>query len=208
MQFNNYRDPRKILSKYTPHLLLIVALIFIGSIITAFGNDDAEITKVETRKIATPTPITTEVKPSDVYFDVPLDKNIQKYIFTMCSESDTCTLDPAIVIAVIWKESDFDANAIGDNGNSLGLMQIQPRWHSDRMEKVNGLDLLDPYQNIRVGIDYLIELYSIDNDIEWVLMAYNGGPTYANSLRSQGLVSDYALDILDKAEELKANSRI
>ena len=208
MQFNNYREPRKSLSKYTPHLLLIVALIFIGSIITAFGSDDTEITKVESRKIVALTPVTTEIKIEDTYFDVPLDKNIQKYIFTMCSESDTCTLDPAIVIAVIWKESDFDVNAIGDNGNSLGLMQIQPRWHSERMEKVNGLNLLDPYQNIRVGIDYLIELYSIDNDIEWVLMAYNGGPTYANSLRSQGLVSDYALDILDKAEELKANSRI
>lgn len=215
MNFNSYRTPRKAPLfdhpfKYTAHLLLIVTLIFVGSIITAFGNDEEELTKVETRKLVNTEPITVadvETDAEDLYFDVPLDQSIQDYIITMCSECDSCDLDPAIIIAIIWKESEYNADAIGDNGNSLGLMQVQPRWHSERMEKLSAPDLLNPYQNIRVGIDYLVDLYSINENTEWVLMAYNGGPTYANNLYSKGAISKYANDILDKADELRETSR-
>lgn len=215
MNFNSYRTPRKITLfnhpfKYTAHLLLIVTLIFVGSIITAFGSDEEELTKVKPHKLVDTKPITVadvETDTKDLYFDVPLDQGIQKYIFMMCSECDSCDLDPAVITAIIWKESEFNAGAIGDNGNSLGLMQVQPRWHSERMEKLSATDLLDPYQNIRVGIDYLVELYSINDDTEWVLMAYNGGPTYANNLYNEGALSKYAIDILDKADELRKTSR-
>lgn len=214
MNFNSYRTPRKTPlfnhpSKYTACLLLIVIMIFVGSIVTAFSNDDEELANSETRKIAPPTPIVTAEAEeiNNLYFDVPLDQDIQDYILVMCAECDTCDLDPAIITAMIWKESEFDTNAISDNGNSLGLMQVQPRWHSERMEKLNATDLLDPYQNIRVGIDYLVELYSINDDIQWVLMAYNGGPTYANNLRDAGAVSTYTIDILEKADELRESSR-
>lgn len=215
MNFNSYRIPRKTPLfdrpfKYTAHLLLIVTLIFVGSIITAFGSNEEELTKVKPHKLVDTEPITVadvETDTEDLYFDVPLDQGIQKYIFAMCSECDSCDLDPAIVTAIIWKESEFNADAIGDNGNSLGLMQVQPRWHSERMEKLSAPDLLDPYQNIRVGIDYLVELYSINDDTEWVLMAYNGGPTYANNLYNEGALSKYAIDILDKADELRKTSR-
>ena len=192
------------------HLLLIVTLIFVSSIITAFGSDEEELTKAEPRKLVDTKPITVadvETDTKDLYFDVPLDQGIQKYIFMMCSECDSCDLDPAVITAIIWKESEFNAGAIGDNGNSLGLMQVQPRWHSERMEKLSATDLLDPYQNVRVGIDYLVELYSINDDTEWVLMAYNGGPTYANNLYNEGALSKYAIDILDKADELRETSR-
>ena len=215
MNFNSYRTPRKTPLfdrpfKYTAHLLLIVTLIFVGSIVTAFGSDEEEFTKAEPRKLTDTKPPIVAVETeeaNDLYFDVPLDQSIQDYILTMCSECDSYDLDPAIVTAIIWKESEFNADAIGDNGNSLGLMQVQPRWHSDRMEKLSAPDLLNPYQNIRVGIDYLVELYSINDDIEWVLMAYNGGPTYANNLYNEGAISKYAIDILDKADELREVSR-
>lgn len=214
MNFNSYRTPRKtpLFGRpftYTTLLLLVATLIFVGSIVAAFSSDEEELANSETRKIAPPTPIvTTETEVvENLYFDVPLDQDIQDYILVMCAECDTCDLDPAIITAMIWKESEFDANAVGDNGNSLGLMQVQPRWHSERMEKLNATDLLDPYQNIRVGIDYLVELYSINDDIQWVLMAYNGGPTYANNLRDAGAVSTYTIDILEKADELRESSR-
>lgn len=215
MNFNSYRTPRKTTLfnhpfKYTTHLLLIVTMIFVGSIITVFGSNEEELTKAEPRKLIDTEPITiasVEVDSENLYFDVPLDQGIQKYIFMMCSECDSCDLDPAVITAIIWKESEFNAGAIGDNGNSLGLMQVQPRWHSERMEKLSATDLLDPYQNIRVGIDYLVELYSINDDTEWVLMAYNGGPTYANNLYNEGALSKYAIDILDKADELRKTSR-
>lgn len=132
------------------------------------------------------------------YFDVPLDEDLQDYIFIRCEEKG---LDPAIVISLISKESNFNPNAVGDKGNSLGLMQIQPRWHKDRMERLGCTDLMDPYQNVTVGIDLLGDLVAFKNSVEWGLMAYNGGCTYANRKASQGVVSDYAKTIISMSKE-------
>lgn len=107
------------------------------------------------------------------YFDVPLSEDLQDYIFALCENRE---IDPAIVIAMIRHESNYDPMDIGDGGNSYGLMQVQPRWHSDRMEKLGVSDLFDPYQNVLVGVDYLDEMLDEGEGMEWALRAYNGGP--------------------------------
>lgn len=127
-------------------------------------------------------------------YDVPLDAELQFRIIGMCEERD---IDPAIVMAMIWKESRFHADSVGDGGNSLGLMQIQPRWHSKRMEKLGCTDLLDPHQNVVVGIDYLAEsIRRYDGDVAKALVAYNQG-------HYNGTVTAYAKSVLAKAEELR-----
>lgn len=134
------------------------------------------------------------------YFDVPLSKDLQNYIFKVCKSYD---VDPSIIIAMIWKESTYRVDVMGDNGNAYGLMQIQPRWHKERMKKLGVTDLLDPYQNVLVGIDYFAELYHKKDSYTWALMAYNGGPDYANKLTKSGKVSSYASAILQKQKDLK-----
>ena len=136
------------------------------------------------------------VSSGHVYFDVPLDHELQDYIFLVCDEYG---VDPAIIVAMIEKESTFRANCVGDSGRSLGLMQIQPRWHSERMRDLGVSNLLDPYQNVAVGIDILCELMGRGNGIEWALMAYNGGASYADHLASEGRVSGYAEWVLNRA---------
>ena len=127
-------------------------------------------------------------------YDVPLDAELQFRIIGLCEERD---IDPAIVMAMIWKESRFHADSVGDGGNSLGLMQIQPRWHSKRMEKLGCTDLLDPHQNVVVGIDYLAEsIRRYDGDVAKALVAYNQG-SY------KGTVTAYAKSVLEKAEEMR-----
>ena len=138
-------------------------------------------------------------KPAGTYFDVPLSENLQDYIFRVCKSYD---IEPEIVIAVIWKESSYRASVMGDNGNAYGLMQIQPRWHKERMKKLGVDDLLDPYQNVLVGIDYLAELYHNNGSMKWALMAYNGGPDYATRKIKAGEISSYASSVLKKAKEL------
>lgn len=130
-------------------------------------------------------------------FDIPLDTGVQEHIRVL---SAAYGVDPALVFAVIKKESTFNAGAVGDNGKSLGLMQIQPRWHSERMNRLGVTDLLDPYQNVKVGIDILAELSATGKPIEWVLMAYNGGASYANNLWAAGEVSGYACTVLSYRE--------
>lgn len=134
------------------------------------------------------------------FFDVPIDEDLQTYIFEL---SEDIGIDPAIVIAIIEKESNYDASAVGDHGRSLGLMQIQPRWHTVRMAELGCDDLLDARQNVCVGIDILADLLEEGESIEWVLMAYNGGQVYADRLASEGRVSEYANKIIEIANELE-----
>ena len=141
-----------------------------------------------------------EEEPPVLYFDVPLSEDLQDHIFLVC---ESYGLDPALIIAVIQRESTYRAKLMGDNGKSYGLMQIQKKWHLERMERLGVTNLLDPYQNVKVGIDYLAELSEMGRGIEWTLMAYNGGPSYANKNAARGIVSNYAKDILTNINNLE-----
>lgn len=139
--------------------------------------------------------------PGRTYFDVPLVDELQDYIFDICDEYG---VDPELIVSMIFHESNYDSAVIGENdsGYSYGLMQIMPRWNYDRMERLGCLDLLNPYQNVRVGVDLLAEYIQKGYGIEWALMAYNGGPSYANRKAAEGVVSAYATRIMDHAKTL------
>lgn len=152
---------------------------------------------------------TEELIPSITYYDVPLSASLQEYIFTLCNSHG---IDPVLIISMIFRESSFQATNIGDSGNSLGLMQIQPRWFQERMVELGITNcgkncshktcLLNPYSNVTLGIDYVAELMSTGKSIQWVLMAYNGGEVYANRMASEGKISSYVSDILSYSESL------
>lgn len=136
-------------------------------------------------------------EPAAALYDVPLDEDIQLYIIHLCEERH---IDPAVVVAMIGRESNYDEYALGDNGNSYGLMQVQPRWHYDRMTRLNCMNLYSPFQNITVGIDFLAELLDrYDGDIAKALTAYNQG-SY------KGTVSNYAKAVMEAAEELRGEA--
>ena len=168
---------------------------------TAVDTGLDELKGVETMEfeIETEKEVSIE-KDKPRFFDVPLDEDLQTYIFEL---SEDIGIDPAIVIAIIEKESNYDASAVGDHGRSLGLMQIQLRWHTARMAELGCDDLLDASQNVCVGIDILADLLEEGKSIEWVLMAYNGGHTYADRLASEGRVSEYAAKVIEMANELE-----
>lgn len=140
-----------------------------------------------------------EIVEAVAYFDVPLSEDLQDHIFKECEKHG---IDPAIIVSMIKRESNYRAKVTGDSGQSYGLMQIQLKWHRDRMGKLGVTDLLDPYQNVTVGIDYLAELIDRGKGVEWALMAYNGGPSYANRKVAAGVVSDYAKGVLKFANSL------
>lgn len=178
-------------------------LIFPETLTPSFEISDKPQNNVSSIHIVQ-TPVCVEPmeseEPKTKYYDVPLSEDLQDYIFELC---ETHNIDPALVIAMIKRESGYKASAVGDKGNSLGLMQIQPRWHKERMGRLNCPDLLDPYQNVTVGIDILTELFAKGKSIEWVLMAYNGGNAYANRNTKAGVVSAYASKVLDIRDNLK-----
>lgn len=124
--------------------------------------------------------------------DIPLDGETQAYLRAACEESGVTY---ELALAVIWKETGYQ-NVTGDSGNSVGYMQVQPRWHQERMNRLGVDDLSDPYGNFRVGCDYLAELLR-KYDTDKALTAYNTGKP-GNSA--------YATDVLLKYHELRETS--
>lgn len=147
--------------------------------------EESEVSEPEEPKVETVT-----------YYDVPLDEDLQDHIFRVAEENG---IDPALVIAMIKKESGFRPSVKGDHGESYGLMQIKLKYNRERMKKLGCDDLLDPYQNVTVGIDILVEKIeqSKGKPIEWVLMAYNGGNSYANKKWAKGQISDYVETVFE-----------
>ena len=143
----------------------------------------------------------TEIPIEEVkYFDVPLSHELQDFIFAEC---DKHNIAPAIIIAMIERESSFRAHVVGDNGTSFGLMQIKEKYQKERMKRLGCTDLLNPFENVKVGIDIVAELKEKKPDLLWVLMAYNGGQSYANKRYKTGKFSNYALGVVERAAELE-----
>ena len=129
--------------------------------------------------------------------DVALDAETQWAIY------EACGYDPglfSLVMAIAEHESEFKPDLQGDNGQSLGMMQINTRWHTDRMEALGVTDLTDPVQCAAVAIDYLQELesrYGFEAESEALLMAYNMGPSGARKALNEGRTStDYSREIM------------
>ena len=121
-----------------------------------------------------------EPEPEIDIYPVNLDANLQRYIIETCEEY---MINPSIIIAMCFYESSFNADAIGDNGEGMGLMGINPRWCWPEMEKLNCPDMRDPYQNVTVGIDIFAQkLAKYDWNTEMALMAYNAGDAGAHRL--------------------------
>ena len=117
--------------------------------------------------------------------DIPLDAEIQLLLYKACEEIG---IQYELALAIIWQETDF-RNITGDGGNSIGYMQVQPRWHRERMERLGVTDLSDPYSNFLVGLDYLSELIDRYGSTEKALVAYNQG-------EFKGTVTEYAKSVL------------
>lgn len=134
--------------------------------------------------------------------DVPLDVELQEFIFGVAEDYG---LEGELVMAVIGQESNYRHCLIGDDGKSKGLMQVQEKWHTERMERMKVTDLMNPYENVIVGVDYLAECIE-KGGLEWGLMAYNGGASYANEKTKQGVISEYAESVLFLYELLKGGN--
>lgn len=94
-------------------------------------------------------------------------------------------VDPALVKAVVWQESRFDAGANGRSGE-VGLMQIMKATASDWAafegnKAFRTSQLYDPAENVQCGAWYLKRLLrryrDTDAPIVYALAAYNAGPT-------------------------------
>lgn len=135
----------------------------------------------------------------------PLPKGIQREIFHTCEDG---SLSFELVMSIIYEESGWDPECISDDGESVGLMQIQEKWHKELMDKTGCTDLTDPVQNVRVGTALLKRHFITYQDPAWALMAYNGGQAYADRMIKANKTSAYAKRILRRAAEYERSNGI
>lgn len=131
-----------------------------------------------------------------------MPEKMQIYTYIVCKNYG---VRYELVIALIERESGYVFDKVGDDGHSMGYMQIYEDYHEERMEGLNCTDLMNPYQNILVGVDYLAELIDKYGTQQDALTAYNYGQTGAyRHMWSKGIyVYDYNSTIMKRAKEIE-----
>lgn len=137
-------------------------------------------------------------------YNIPLDKDIQKYLYSKCKEYN---ISYELALSVIKVESNFDINSVHKNSNKtqdVGLFQINQINHKWLSEKLGITDFLDPYQNIDAGVYMLSDLMKKYENEHLVLMAYNMGVSQAKKLVSRGINSSrYSRKVIEIREGFK-----
>lgn len=177
-------------------LLTVTAALAFATVNSRVKDFEAsvEASKVEPVQTIAVVEKVQQTEPAPMLFDVPLSEDLQLHIMAECEKRE---VDPAVIVAMIERESQYTADVIGDNGNSYGLMQIQYRWWYGTMVELGCTNLLDAKQNTTVGIAILDSLLNVcDGDYGKALTAYNAGAY-------RGTVTAYANAVLNTAEELK-----
>lgn len=108
------------------------------------------------------------------------------------AECERHGFDPFLILGLVDVESSFNPSAVSRVG-ALGLLQVRPntaravlKWIPPE-ERPKQLNLLDPYQNVRVALYYLSHLraqFGEEQAFHW-LAAYLIGPVRFNEVRAQ-----------------------
>ena len=110
----------------------------------------------------------------------------REFVGTAYREGKGLGVDPLLIIAVMAVESRFNPVAQSDGG-AMGLMQVIPRYHTDKFNAARGESVLDPRINIQLGTRVLKEYIRRGGTDVAGLQLYNGasadaGNVYANKV--------------------------
>ena len=155
-----------------------------------------------------PEPVTYEVKIEPIVGTEPVEEVVADYIDedipievqeAAKKYGEIYDICPEFLMAMAFKESSYIPTV--SNGDCLGLMQVNPKWHYDRMERlgVSEEDLYTVDGSMEVAADYLYELFEDYKDPAVVLAVYNGD----SKALEPGYISDYADVILSLSAELE-----
>ncbi len=152
------------------------------------------------------------LEKADIYtfYDIPdeyinaggeLSEDIQKYIYEVCKEKN---VPFELVIAIIERESGYKTAAVGDDGKSIGYMQINVEANRELLSELGLSDMTDPRQNIKAGV-YIISRLIDKYGVRDALSAYNYGESGARrNLWNRGIyMYDYNKSIMKRMDEIR-----
>jgi peptidoglycan lytic transglycosylase len=113
-----------------------------------------------------------------------------EYKAIVTAHAQNYRLQPALLAAVIYQESKFDAQAKSSSG-AIGLMQLQPATAQGIALRTGGSkftvdDLYEPEINIRYGSWYLRHLLDKYGNERLALAAYNAGQRNVDEWEAAG----------------------
>jgi soluble lytic murein transglycosylase len=118
-------------------------------------------------------------------------------------------LDAALLAAVIYRESKFEADAESSSG-AIGLMQLLPDTAKGIALHTGGSrfqveDLYDPEINVRYGSFYLRRLIRKYDDTRLALAAYNAGQANVDGwlTKGEGIPFPETREYVDEVMELR-----
>ncbi|MFN8533271.1 MAG: transglycosylase SLT domain-containing protein [Dehalococcoidia bacterium] len=133
-----------------------------------------------------------------------IPEEIRERIARLC---DAYGVDPCVIAAMCWQESGFRPDAVGDDGHSIGLLQL----HDEGLGfGLSVEERMDPERNLEIGIrahrGYLAEF----GTVEAAIAAHNaGGPAVRKAggdwqaLLGGRVAARYVRPVLAKAEEFR-----
>lgn len=104
-----------------------------------------------------------------------LDETQQKFAEEIIEKSKKLGLDPRIGLALVYRESKFNPDAIGADGE-IGLWQVKPA--TGKLMNYTEKDLKIPSKNIDAGLQYLNQNMIKFNDPVLAVAGYNAGPDH------------------------------
>lgn len=220
--------------KRTSKAVLISALlIFILILMTGLASKSTEPAVVSEPAFASEPAVPSYVRcefepvpfyyehnvPEIVYYDVPLDEEIQDYIRDTLDEFN---LDISngfeLVLAIAHTESRFNTDS--ENGSCKGIMQVS-EIHKEKLDELKIQDLFDPYDCFRAGIYFLkcgfdnadslweeidgCELSKDEFRLNCALMSYNLGNYGAEKKVKNGV---YSTSYVEKVRKAMANLEV
>ncbi len=138
-------------------------------------------------------PIDTGAEISETYISAEAYECCERY-------GKEYGIQPELLMAIIETESSGNPNAI--NGSCKGLMQINDKFHTERLKTLRIENIYSTNGNIHAGADYLAELFSEYGEATYVLDKYNGNSD-ADFNQKNGIISQYAMTVLCRSRELE-----
>ncbi|KAK2838996.1 hypothetical protein Q7C36_013810 [Tachysurus vachellii] len=197
-------------------LLILGALIifYASALLGIFGD----VTKIDTTGASEQTARQDKLTVKGVQASYKLAENdlkrMESYKYTILKVGSAMSMDPAVIAAIISRESRAGAalvNGWGDHGNGFGLMQVDKRYH-----KLRGA--WNSEEHIRQGTEILIDSirqiqkkfpnWPKEHQFKGGISAYNAGVKNVRTYEAMDIGTtgnDYSNDVVARAQWFKRN---
>lgn len=119
--------------------------------------------------------------------ELPISEELFTYLEMRCDQAE---IPISLMLGLMEIESNFNPNAISDDGENYGLCQI------NIINQKPGLNYLDPYTNIDEALNILEDLSTRHDSYLEILLCYNMGEAGAQArIETNDIQSEYVIKV-------------